>query len=676
MSYRYSIINLSVLLCIIASNSAFSQAGAPTGNSTIEELIVFGRNTDLHGTALAASQGSVGGADLLVRPMLKVGELLESTPGMVVVQHSGSGKANQYFLRGFNLDHGTDYTTYVDGIPLNLRSHGHGQGYLDLNGLMPETVERVDYRKGPYYADLGDFSLAGASFINTIDRLDEDFFSTEVGQYGWRRLAGGFSRDARNGTLTIMGETRGYDGPWENAEELFHRYLWGKYSQNTAFGQLKLTSSAYRSNWHPTEQIPERAIGTTACEDEFCTLDDSAGGETWRWISTAQLTGDNWDVSLYVQHYDWQMESNPTYDFQLNQYDKRWTTGGQGALTVLQTDFLEMDVGIEFRYDDITDVGLDHHEKGLFIQNISDNEIQEFSLGTYVTANWRLTDRMRLMTGLRGDHFDFDVAANNASSFAGTSSDSQFSPKLGLAYAVTEAVELYGNWGKGFHSNDGRGVVNRLDPVPDISEGTGYEAGLRTSVGDIKITASYWWLEQDSELIFVGDSNSVEPKGGSEREGLELTAFWQARPWLGIDAVYTNSDARYVNNPEGHYVEGAVEESAQLGIAAVRGNLELSLRARYLGPYAMTADNSRRANGLTTLSWRGAWHWSSVTAYAEFINLMDTDSKDISYYYGAWVAGLDSAGVSADDIDCEVTNCRMSRATEPRTFRMGLSFKF
>lgn len=642
----------------------------------IEELVIFGRNTELLGRAEAASQGSVGGADLLVRPMLKVAELLESMPGMVAVQHSGSGKANQYFLRGFNLDHGTDYSTYFDGMPLNLRSHGHGQGYLDVNGLLPEAVERIDYRKGPYYADLGDFSLAGVSFIQTIDRLERSFVSAELGEYDWQRVATGVSQDLGAGVLTLIGEVKSYDGPWQNAEGLRHVSAWGKYTQDTSFGNASFTLSAYDGDWHPTEQIPERAIGTAICRNEFCALDESAGGNTLRWIATTQLTGSDWQASGYGQYYDWSMESNPTYDFQINQFDRRWTVGGRADKTLYDSGDLQFIIGTETRYDSVTDVGVDEHLLGQFVANISDNEIKEASLGIYGEARWTPTEFLRINAGLRGDHYNFEVQALNANSFGGDATDSKVSPKIGVAYLLHERLELYGNWGQGFHSNDARGVVNTIDPVPGLSEGEGHEFGLRTSVGDLKLTASYWWLDQDSELIFVGDSNSVEPKGGSEREGYELTAFWQALEGVGIDAVYTQSDARYTENLEGTHVEGAVEESAQLGIAAVRDNWEASFRARYLGPYAMTADNTQRANSLTTLSLRGAYHWNSMTFYAEVINLMDNDNKDIVYYYGAVAPGLDPPGTAADDIDCDTVNCRMSRATEPQTLRVGISYKF
>lgn len=670
------------LLAVAAGLPQLLQAQAATeGNQTeagtvLEEVIVFGRNLELLGTASAASEGSVGGADLLVRPMLRVAELLEAVPGMVAVQHSGSGKANQYFLRGFNLDHGTDFVTYVDGVPWNLRSHGHGQGYLDVNGLLPEIVERIDYRKGTYRADVGDFSIAAASFIRTIDGLDSPFVALESGENGWGRLAAGGSTPVGEGTLTALGEYKTYDGPWERQEGLEHVSVWGKYSVPVDFGELTFTLSGYEGDWHPTEQIPERVIGSAVCEDEFCTLDPSAGGNTSRWIASAQMTGIDWDASAYLQYYDWDMQSNPTYDFQINQFDKRTTLGGRLDRTLVEADSLQFDIGTEIRYDDIGPVGLDENDGGAFIANISDNEIRETSIGVYGEATWMPTDKLRVLAGLRGEYFDFDVTARGPGSAAGSKSDSIVSPKVGLAYTVNSNVELYGSWGEGFHSNDARGVVNTVDPVPGLSPGIGYEAGARFEAGDFKFTTTYWWLELDSELIFVGDSNSVEPKGASEREGYELTAFWQPLDWLGIDAVYTDSQARFVNNPEGRFIDGSLENAGQLGISATKDNWEASLRLRYLGPYALTPDNTNRASGQTTVNVRGAYDFGRLTIYAEFLNLFENDGKDIVYYYGAYVEGFDPPGLTADDIDCDVINCRMSRAAAPRMLRLGAKWEF
>ncbi len=643
----------------------------------IEEVIVFGRNLALVGTAEAASEGTVGGADLLVRPMLRVAELLEAVPGMVAVQHSGSGKANQYFLRGFNLDHGTDFTTYVDGMPWNLRSHGHGQGYLDVNGLLPEIVERIDYRKGPYRADAGDFAMAAASFITTIDRLDAPFAALESGEGGWFRLAGGGTLELEDdATLTGLIEQKSYDGPWQLDEGLEHTSFWGKYRRPTSFGTLAVTMSGYVGDWHPTEQIPERAIGTSVCADEFCALDPTAKGNTERWIAGVQLDGDVWRATAYAQHYDWFMQSNPTYDFQINQFDRRWTTGGRYDRNVHESDRVTVTVGGEFRYDDIGNVGLDEFDRGQFVANISRNSIQETSLGAFVEASWSATDRLRFLTGVRTDVYDFDATAKSAGSFEGHETDSRASPKFGVAYTVNENVEVYGNWGKGFHSNDARGVVNPVDPVAGLSPGTGYEAGARFELGALKLTSAYWWLNVDSELIFVGDSNSVEPRGGSRREGYELTAFWRPIDWLGIDAVYTGSRARYVDNPDGPRIEGSVEHSGQLGISAIKDKWEASVRVRYLGEYALTPDNSQRADGETSVGIRGAYTTGRATWYAELLNMFDADGKDIVYWYEAYVDGLDPPGLTSEDIDCDVTNCRISRAEEPRTLRLGVKFEF
>ncbi|HTR00651.1 MAG TPA: TonB-dependent receptor [Candidatus Acidoferrum sp.] len=650
------------------------QAKAPPPG--VEEQVIFGRATDLLGHADAASEGSISGADLLVRPMLKTAELLESMPGLVAVQHSGSGKANQYFLRGFNLDHGTDYTARVDDMPFNLRSHGHGQGYLDVNGLIPETVESIDYRKGPYRADLGDFAIAGASFIKTIDHLDNAFVSAETGQYGWRRVASGDTVKAGDGLLTVIGDYDHYDGPWSNPEDLKHLSLWGKYVEDTSFGRFKASLSYYHATWDPTEQVPERAIGTAVCPNEYCSLDPTAKGYTNRLIFNSQLDGSDWNANLYLQRYDWHMLSNPTYDYQIGQFDQRWTMGGLAKRTFTLSDSIRVDVGGEFRYDDIGEVGVNHTDKGVYVSSLGDNAVKEGSVAAFTEANWSVTDTLRLMAGLRGDYYNFDVTAHNAVSSAGEETSTRASPKVGAAWIAADNLELYANWGRGFHSNDARGVVAPGSGVPGLSPGTGYEVGARTRLGDVKLTTSYWWLDQSSELIFSGDSNSVEPKGASKRHGFELTAFWQPLPWLGIDGVYTSSNARFINNPDGDHVEDALEEAAQLGISATTDHWDFSLRARYMGAYALLADNSERANPLTTVNLRAARHWDWVTVYAEVINVTDTHNKEIVYSYPAYVAGVDPPGLTSDDIDCNVTNCRLSRVTEPRTLRVGISYKF
>jgi len=638
----------------------------------IEETVVFGRATHQIGEAAAASEGSVGGADLAIRPLLQVAELLEAVPGMVAVQHSGSGKANQYFMRGFNLDHGTDFTNSIDGVPINLRSHGHGQGYLDVNGLIPETVERIDYSKGTYNADSGDFSMAGRSQMHSIDRFEKGFISAEGGSNGWQRLAVGSSIAIGDGTLTGIAQHKAYDGRWQSAEELDHKSLWIKYIQDTELGTVSASLSGYSARWNPTEQVPESAIGATAivaapgldigdvvCKNAFCSLYD-ADGKTDRWIATVQLETDSWEGALYLQSYDWEMSSNPTYDAPLNQFDKRTIMGGHLEHSYQLTEGLTTRAGVEFRYDDIDNVGVSH------AGGAAQNAIEEGSVAIYGDVEWQVTNDFRISPGLRVDYYDFDVGDKNGLSEAGHASDSLLSPKLALAYTLSDAIELYANWGRGFHSNDARGVVNDTDPVEGLAEGIGYETGLRYEFGGLRLTATLWWLNLDSELVFVGDDNSVEAKGGSEREGVEIVAFWQPSNWLAIDAVYAISDARFTD-PEiagEDHVDGSVEDSGQVGFTITYGEWDVSARVRYLGEYALLPDDSQRADSVTSVNIRAARTFGDLSVYGEILNASDSDGKDIVYYYGTNVAGL-----GPDE-------GRVSRAKEPRSYRLGLRYNF
>jgi outer membrane receptor protein involved in Fe transport len=641
--------------------------GTAAAEDVLEEVVVFGRGEALIGRADAASEGAVGGADLSVRPLLRVAELLEAVPGLIAVQHSGSGKANQYFLRGFNLDHGTDFTTLVDDVPMNMRTHGHGQGYLDVNGLIPEVIDRIDYRKGTYRADIGDFSMAGSSFMTTV-RDVTPFLALETGDYGWQRIAGGTSMDVGQGKLMGIAQWKAYDGPWELPEDLQHQSMWAKYVQPLGSSTLELSLSGYHAEWRPTEQIPERAIGTSVCEDAFCTLDPTATGETLRWIGAARLIGDGWRASLWAQYYDWNMLSNATYDFQINQFDRRWIGGGRYERELELSDTLTLTAGAETRYDDIGNVGLQHTEAGRLIEDISRHSVTEGSVGAYSEAQWLPFDRMRVTAGLRADYYDFDVRARIPGLDEGSANDSAVSPKLAAAYRINSNIELYANWGRGFHSNDARGVMNTTTPVQGLSKGRGEEVGARFELGSFNITTTYWWLALDSELKFVGDSNSVEPGAATRRRGYEVVAFWRPLSWIALDAVWTGSHARYVDSPDGSYVAGAVENAGEFGVSFVRDVWEASMRVRYLGKYPLIEDNSIRADDETGVNLRAAWKPGRFTVYAEALNIFDEDGKDIVYYYGANVAGLDPPGEQVDG--------RVSRAEEPRTFRVGVKYAF
>lgn len=658
---------LSILVLNSLLAPACALADGRAERDGIEEVLVFGRGENLVGIAPAASEGAVGGADLSVRPLLRVAELLEAVPGLIAAQHSGSGKANQYFLRGFNLDHGTDFTNYIDDVPMNLRTHGHGQGYLDVNGLIPETVDRIDYRKGPYRADVGDFALAGAAYFRSVDRMD-DFVSGEAGSYGWKRLAGGGSTKVGDGELIVVGQLKSYDGPWQKAEDLKHESAYAKYIRDTGLGKLEVSLSAYHATWDPTEQVPERAIGSAVCDDEFCSLDPTATGRTLRYIASARLLGDDWRATVYAQRYDWEMASNPTYDYQINQFDRRWTYGGRAEKSWTPNPQLEFTAGSEARYDDIGRVGVEHTDGGEFVEPIAKHSVEEGSLALYTEATWKPLDGLRLLGGLRGDIYRFDVHALEDGLSEGDATARIASPKLGVAYALNPRVELYANWGRGFHSNDARGVVDQQTPVRGLVKGEGREVGARFQFGEVSLTTTYWWLDLDSELKFVGDSNSVEPSSPTQRRGYELVGFWRPLPWLAIDAVWTGSHAQFEHSPGESHVPGAIEQAGELGISAVRGEWEASARVRHLGPYPLIEDDSLRASSETVVNLRAAWKPGQYTVYAELLNAFDRDGKDIVYYYGSNVAGLDPVGVQVDG--------RVSRAVEPRSLRVGVKYTF
>jgi outer membrane receptor protein involved in Fe transport len=637
-----------------------------------KEIVVFGRGESKIGTAQSASEGTISGADLLVRPLLRTAELLEAVPGMVAAQHSGSGKANQYFLRGFNLDHGSDFTTYIDGVQMNARTHGHGHGYLDLNGLIPEIIAREDYRKGPYRADGGDFALAGAAYMSTLEHFDRSWASAEVGSYGHRRIAaGGTIKDVGGGDLTMVGQFRVYDGPWERPEKLRHYAGFLKYDKQTSLGELELTVHAYRATWNPTEQIPERIIGSAVCADEFCSPDPTATGETTRLITNAKLSGNGWRVNAYAQYIDWNMFSNPEYfdatgsSAQIHQFDRRRVYGLTGEKEWRISDRTDLKLGTENRFDQIDRVGVNRTHARAFVNSLGLYAVDEASVALYAQATWRPWDGLRLIGGLRGDYYHYSVKALDTEAVAlgqGSGSDVIVSPKVQAAYQLSDSVELYASWGKGFHSNDVRGAVTTT-PVPVLVSGTGKELGARFQFGPFSLTATYWWLSVGSELRFVGDSNAVEPSDGSKRRGYELVVFWRPFPWLAIDANYTASHARYDN---GDFIPNAFDNAASAGISFVKGPWQASIRLRHLGPYPLIEDNSQRDKGSNVINVRSARKIGNFELYAEVLNLLDSDDKDITYYYQSYIPNFDTAPVEG----------RLSRVVEPRTVRAGVKFHF
>jgi len=641
------------------------------------DIIVYGRAEQRIGTAGAASEGGVAGADIEVRPLLRPAELLEATPGLIATQHSGGGKANQYFLRGFNLDHGTDFSVYIDDMPMNFRTHGHGQGYLDVNGLIPEIVERVDYRKGPYRADAGDFSFVGSSQITTRDTM-APFALAEAGMYDYYRFVAGGSLKLGAGDLLLVGQAKFYNGPWELPEDFDGYSGFIKYSVPLGMGTFQASLNIFDASWAPTEQLPERLIGTDRCEDVYCSLDPTQRGTTERQILTLNYEDDDWKFTGWGQHYDWSLLSNFTYFLddpvngdQLRQYEELWGWGGRVERNFAVSEAFDFRVGTELREDSLGPVGLDHTIDGEidFVKTAFD--VKETSAGLYAEATIRPTERLMVIAGLRNDWYRFRTTdLGGAIGWSGLVKDDALGVKLGANFEVTDGFAVYANYGEGFHSNDARGVTNPDDPAPGIVEGDMQEVGFRLERGGLIFTGVYWWSSIESELIYVGDSGAVEPSDPGKRHGYELTAFYKPNDWLAFDAVWTGSNSRYVGLPEGEdFVPGALESAGELGASAIFSEFNAAIRFRYLGPHPLIEDNSQRGEETLLVNLRAAWTPSSLDGlelYADLLNLFDSKAHDIDYYYETRFPGEPPEGV----LD------RVSRIVEPRQIRIGVRKTF
>ena len=650
----------------------------------IEEVTVWGRGLDLLGTADSASQGLVGYKDFSTRPLMRVGELVEVIPGMIATQHSGPGKANQYFLRGINLDHGSDFSARFDGMPVNLRTHAHGSGYLDLSFFIPEIIEKVEYRKGPYFSDVGDFSAAGAAMFKTYDRLAEGFVEFKFGTENDYRLVGANSQVVGDGELLYGGEVFYRDGPWDLEQDLekFNGIL--KYTTSIAGVETRLSTTLYNSEWTSTDQIPLRAV-ESGLISRFGFIDPDLGGESSRFSFNSNFIWDEFDVSAYASFYKMNLFSNFTYFLndpingdEFEQEDQRWVYGLLGTYEG-QTSWLGFDVvprlGTEIRYDDIQELNLYNTVSRIRTNTVREDEVQEFSIALFGEAEIYLTEHLRTTLGLRWDYYDFDVHAQRVVN-SGGGSDSLFQPKFGVAYTLTDSLELYGNYGIGFHSNDVRGAVISIDPVsgdqvdtvPALVEAEGAEGGVRWNVLEgLKVTFAVFWLELESELVFVGDAGTTEPNDATRRIGLEFSSFWQINEWLVLDAGVTQTDAEFKDLPAGeNQVPDAQGFTASGGITVAREDgWTSSLRVRHFGDASLNETETVKKSSSTLLNFSLSKNIGQFKFGFEVLNLLDAQDDDISYLFESQLAGEPSP---VEDIHFH--------PAEERAFKLSLRWNY
>jgi hypothetical protein len=459
-------------------------AGVPADD--LDEIVVTAQKHELIGKIESSSQGTVTRAQLETRPVLRTGELLETVPGLVVTQHSGDGKANQYFLRGFNLDHGTDLATSVDGIPVNMHTHGHGQGYTDINFVIPELLDRIEYRKGTYFADKGNFSAAGAVDLRYRRAMDHTLLSVTLGEDSYARglLAGG--ANVGGGDLLFGLDYARTDGPWDLEEDLRRVNALAKYSRGERDDGYSFTASAYHGEWNSTDQIPERAV-RSGLLDRFGFFDPSDGGESHRYALAFDfakpLGGGILEANVYALDYQLNLFSNFTYALdpwngdQFEQFDDRHAYGLHGEV-VRDTDFGRvkgrLKVGVESRFDDIGRVGLNLTDDRARLTTIRQDAVQRLGLGLYVEQQLQATGWLRVVAGLRHDRASFDVDSDLAAN-GGSADDSINSPKLSLIFGPWAQTEFFLNAGRGFHENDARGTTITVDHAD------GMEAARRSS---------------------------------------------------------------------------------------------------------------------------------------------------------------------------------------------------
>ena len=696
-------VRIALVAACIASSAQAQQQGEPADPQRVVAAaqlptveVTGARHYDnAIGTSDAASQGVIRAELLKSRPALRPGEVLEFVPGVIVTQHSGDGKANQYFLRGFNLDHGTDFATTVNGLPVNMPTHGHGQGYSDLNFLIPELVDRIEYRKGPYFAKNGDFASAGSADIVYRHTLDAPFVAVTLGERGYRRSVGAGSFEIAPG-VQLLGavELQRNDGPWTVPEGLHKSNAVLTLSGGAAAEGWSASFMGYDAHWTSTDQVPQRLIDAGAYNGRpfgrFDSLDPSDGGQTRR----TSLSGDwhrNTDagttkVSAYAIDYRLKLYSNFTYALerpadgdQFSQQDKRSVYGLAASHSFdhqiggLPT---RSEFGAQLRHDRIR-VGLFDTVSRRVTGVTRDDEVRQTMLGAYGQSSIEVTPWLRTVLGLRVDNAGFDVHSLTLAANSGRTRDTLVSPKFALVLGPWANTEFFFNAGRGLHSNDARGTTATVDPrsgdpvdkVPGLVASRGMELGVRTEwVPGLQSSLALWKLDFDSELVYVGDAGATEPNRASKRRGFEWNNRWIPAPWLLVDADLAWTHARFADaDAAGDRIPNGVDKVASVALTLHEfGPWSASLQWRYLGSGPLIEDNSVRSNPSSTFNLRlGRKLWRDSELTLDVFNLFDRKVDDIEYYYESRL--LSEATAVAD---------KHVHPAEPRTVRLTLKLGF
>jgi outer membrane receptor protein involved in Fe transport len=697
-SFHLKPLALSMLLAYALPSSG---AGIPT----LQEVTVSSDNKQMIGVADSSSEGTVTAKQLANRPTQRPAEVMEAIPGMVVTQHSGDGKANQYFLRGFNLDHGSDFSTHVMGMPVNMVSHAHGQGYMDLNFLMPELIGTMKYKKGAYSAEDGDFATSGSARIDYLRKLDSSFADLSIGQHNYRRMLVAGSTEINGFNLLGAFELAGNDGPWEQPENFKKQNALLRFSSGNASNGFSVTAMSYQADWRASEHVPERAINSGEI-GRYGTLSANDGGKTHRnslsgeWAQTGDKGASraNW----YVIDYGLNLFSAPSgyinypQGDQHEQADQRVVWGGDARHSWFLSPQLkdtELTAGVQLRQDRIGSVGLYNTENRVRTNTVREDRITETSTGFFMDAKTQWTSWLRTTAGARYDLINAQATALSGQynmDNGGKVSAHQTSPKLGAVFGPFDLLgptEFYSNWGHGFHSNDVRGATTRINPqdgtaigqVPLLVKSKGSEVGMRvTPLTGWTSNLTLWKMELASELVFIGDEGITEPKGASERSGVEWSNYFTPRGGWIVDTDVALSKARFKQEINGgNHVPNAIPLTASMGVTSDDGGRWFGgVRLRYLGAYDLEETGAQKSKSFMLTNLKAGYRLDKQWQVTfDVLNLFNNKANDIEYWGGACsrneaVAGTGGCG-SGTAIDG-----RLVHPLEPRTFRLALRVKF
>src|ERR1700722_19308585 len=609
----------------LLSTAAMFAARAQTAMAPdqLEEIRVTAERLGLMGSASTASEGIVVNDELALTPAFRVGQLLETVPGLQVTSHSGEGKANQYLLRGYNLDHGTDLAAFVDGMPVNEPTHAHGQGYTDLNFLIPELATNVTYTKSPYYADAGDFASVGSVHINYLETLERQASPTEA-RLGYERFFRGGGMGIGGGNFLGAIEWQHYNGPWVNPDELHKINAVLRYSVGDNVDGFSVTAMHYHGVWNSTTDQPERAI-EQGLISRYGSLDPTDGGMAQRTSLTTQIFKPIADGELHASAYVFgnhltlwndftHFLVDPAHGDQEEQHEDRTVIGGnidyKHAAPILGLEN-EVTVGTATR-SDFNDVARFPTEDRMGLAEAVDplgfsaaNTVRLSSFSVYAQTATHWTDWFRSVFGYRYDtQYGSDKGTN-----AGTASDHLLAPKSSLIFRPAEMTELYVSAGRGFHSDDLRGVTAAQNAqvvgAPLIARQSGEEIGLRQQITQaFTMTVAFYKLSAQSETTYDPDAGVDSAGPGSRRRGYEGSLTYQALQWLEFYGSYSPNHARYVTPYDdgtghvGEYLPNAPFASGSFNVyVKTLGPWSGSLGYRYLSSYPLSSDNSVQGHG-------------------------------------------------------------------------------